>query len=63
MYNKELNLPPFETVANFFENGFNHVKEKSKLSFLLARLYGRIGDIETGKKYQKRGEDYLEEGE
>lgn len=63
MYNKELNTPPFDKIASFFENGFLHIREKSKLSFLLARLYGRIGDIETGKKYQKRGEEYLAKGE
>ncbi len=63
MYNKELNLPPFDQITVFFENGFHLVKEKSKLSFLLARLYGKIGDIETGKSYQKKGEEYLEKGE
>ena len=63
MYSKELNLPPFDKIAAFFENGFYHVKEKSKLSFILARLYGKIGDLEKGKSYQKKGEEYLEKGE
>jgi hypothetical protein len=63
MYDEELNIPPLEQVADFFENGFRYVKERSKLSFLLAKLYGKTGDIETGKKYQKRGEEYLENGE
>lgn len=63
MYNKELNTPPFDKIAAFFENGFLNVREKSKLSFLLARLYGKIGDVETGRKYQKKGEEYLEKGE
>ena len=63
MYNKEYDLPPFDNVVDFIENGFHNVKEKSKLSFLLAKLYGRIGDIETGRGYQKRGEEYLRKGE
>jgi hypothetical protein len=63
MYNKELNTPPFVRVIGFFENGFKHVKEKSKLSFLLARLYGKTGDLEKGRSYQKKGEEYLEKGE
>ncbi len=63
MYNKEYDLPPFDKVVDFIENGFQNVKEKSRLSFLIAKLYGRIGDIETGRVYQKRGEEYLEKGE
>lgn len=63
MYNKEFNLPPFDKIVTFFEYGFGHVKEKSKLSFILARLYGKVGDIEKGKSYQKRGEEYLQKGE
>ena len=63
MYNKELNLPPFDNIEAFFENGFYCVKEKSKLSFILARLYGKIGEIEKGKRCQKRGEEYLQKGE
>ena len=63
MYNKELNLPPFDKIETFFENGFYCVKEKSKLSFILARLYGKIGEIEKGKRCHKRGEEYLQKGE
>ncbi|MEJ2617051.1 MAG: hypothetical protein P8Z35_19015 [Ignavibacteriaceae bacterium] len=63
MYNKELDLPPFDKLAAFFEKGFNNVKEKSKLSFLLARLYGKVGEIEKGRSYQKMGEEYLQKGE
>ncbi len=63
MYSKELDLPPFDNIIRFFENGLHDVREKSKLSFLLARLYGRIGDIEKGKSYQKRGEEYQRNGE
>ena len=63
IYNKEFDVPPFGQIADFLENGIQKVREKSKISFLLARLYGRIGDVETGKKYQKKGEEYLERGE
>lgn len=63
IYNKELDLPSFNKIVAFFEDGFLHVKEKSKLSFILARLYGKIGNIEKGKSYQKKGEEYLERGE
>ena len=63
MYNKEYDTPPFDEIASFFENGFHHIKEKSRLSFLLARLYGKAGYIEKGRIYQKKGEEYLERGE
>jgi hypothetical protein len=63
MYNKELNIPSLDKIVSFFEDGLNHVKEKSKLCFILARIYGKIGDIKKGKSYQKKGEEYLEKGE
>jgi len=63
MYNKELNIPHFDKIVAFFEEGLNQVKEKSKLCFILARIYGKVGDIEKGKNCQKRGEEYLEKGE
>ena len=63
IYNKELNLPPFKKIASFLENGIGVVDEKSKLNFILARLYGKIGDVEKGKGYQKRGEEYKKNGQ
>ena len=63
MYNKELDVPPLESIANFIEEGLKYVEEKSKLSFILARLYAKTGDMEKGKIYQSRGEDYQKNGE
>ncbi len=63
MYNKELNLPPFEKIVSFLEKGINLVDEKSKLNFILAKLYGKIGDIERGKNYQKKGEEHQKHGQ
>jgi hypothetical protein len=63
IYSKEFDLPPFVDVVNFIEEGFKNIQEKSRLSFLLARLYGKIGDIEKGKNCQKRGEEYQRNGE
>jgi hypothetical protein len=63
MYNKELNLPPFEKVVGFLEKGIGFVDKKSKLNFILAKLYGKIGDIERGKNYQKKGEEHKKNGQ
>lgn len=63
MYSKELNIPPFDKIESFFESGFHNVKEKSKLCFVLARLYGKIGNVKKGRIYQNKGEEYLENGE
>ena len=63
IYNKELNLPPFEKIANFLEQGVEFVNEKSKLNFMIARLYGKVGQIEKGKNYQKIGEEYQRKGQ
>lgn len=63
MYSKELDTPPLDKIEAFFINGFRHVKEKSKLSFVLAKLYGKIGNLEKGRIYKEKGEEFLEKGE
>jgi hypothetical protein len=63
IYNKELDLPPFDRIANFIEEGLLNVEEKSKLNFILARMYAKIGNVEKGKIYQKRGEEYKMNGQ
>lgn len=62
IYNKELNIPPFKNIISFLESGIDLVEDKSRLYFILAKLYGKIGDIEKGRKYQKRGEEYQKGG-
>ena len=51
IYNKELNLPSFEKIETFLEQGVEFVNEKSRLNFLIARLYGKVGDIKKGRNY------------
>ena len=63
LYNKELNLPDFDRIVNFMEEGFQYVEEKSRLSFIIAKLYGKVGDIEKGKSYKIKGEEYKMNGQ
>jgi hypothetical protein len=58
MYNYELDIPKFEKIADFIIEGLRFVKEKSVLCFALSKLYAKKGEIEKGKYYQKRGEEY-----
>ena len=62
MYNNELNIPKFETVAKIIEDGIGQVKIKSLLCFALAGLFTKRGDKEKSQEFKKLGESYLREG-
>jgi tetratricopeptide (TPR) repeat protein len=62
MYNKDLNLPKFEKVTEFLQQGMESVERKSKICFTLVNLYKKRGNREKEKKFQKLGEKYQREG-
>lgn len=62
MYNKDLNLPGFEKVIEFLNEGMDFVERKSKICFNLVSLYKKKGNREKEKKFQKLGEKYQREG-
>lgn len=62
MYNKDLDLPKFEKVADFLQSGIELVERKSKLCFNLVNLYKKFGNREKERKYQRMGEKYQKEG-
>jgi tetratricopeptide (TPR) repeat protein len=62
MYNKDLNLPGFETLTGFLIKGMDSVERKSKICFNLVNLYKKRGNREKERAYQKLGEKYQREG-
>ena len=62
MYNNELNIPRFETVAKIIEDGISKVRMKSKLCFVLADLLVKRGEKEKSLNFKKLGEIYLKGG-
>jgi hypothetical protein len=62
IYNQELDMPKFENVFAFISKGLDNVKEKSTLYFILAKLFARKGDIETGKFYHRKGKEAQSNG-
>ncbi len=62
MYNRELNIPKFETIVQTVEDAIKIVSLKSSLCFSLAELYKNVGDKEKSLSFQKLGEIYQREG-
>jgi tetratricopeptide (TPR) repeat protein len=62
MYNKDLNLPPFDKLTDFLIAGMDKVERKSKICFTLVNLYKKKGNREKEKIFQRLGEKYQKEG-
>lgn len=58
MYNAEFNLPAFDSLVEFIDEGIKQVKNKDKLYFALSALYRKQKNYEKEKYYQKKGEDF-----
>lgn len=61
-YNRDLNLPTFDSVIKTLKNGIDSVDKKSKVCFSLSKLYKENGNPDDAKYYQKLGEKYQREG-
>jgi hypothetical protein len=61
MYNYDLDIPKFEKVVDFINEGLRLVDEKSLLCFALSKLYAKKGELEKGKYYQRKGEEYQQQ--
>lgn len=62
MYNNELDVPKFETVAKIIEDGISRVKIKSPLCFVLSAMLNKRGEKEKSLNFKKLGEIYLKDG-
>lgn len=58
IYNKELNIPPFEDVVNSIEAGLSKTSSKSEVCFVLSYLYREKGLISNARKYKSLGDKY-----
>ena len=58
IYNKELNIPPFEDVVKAIESGLQKVDYKSSVCFALSEIYKSAGNIAEARKYRSLGEKY-----
>lgn len=61
-YNPDLNIPSFNSVINTLRGGIETVEKKSKLCFMISKLYKNKGDFIEARKYQRIGEKYQQEG-
>lgn len=62
IYNRELNIPPFEELIGTLLKGVEKVNDKSGLCFLISDLYRRRGNIEESRKYRSLGEKHQRNG-
>ena len=60
IYNKELNIPPFEDLVYSIETALTKIKSKSSVCFVLSDLYKDKGFINEARKYRSLGEKYRE---
>lgn len=58
IYNKELNIPPFEDVVKVIESRLSKVEHKSGVCFALSDLYKSAGNVREARKYRSLGEKY-----
>jgi len=58
IYNKELNIPPFEDLINSIETALAKIKNKGNVCFVLSELYKERGFISEARKYRSLGEKY-----
>ncbi len=61
-YNPELNIPAFNSVIKSLLLGIETVNKKSKLCFIVSKLYKNKGFIDEARSYQKMGENYQRQG-
>lgn len=62
IYNKELNIPPFEDLVSALSEGVEKTDEKSRLCFIISDLYRNRGNIEESRKYRSLGEKHQRKG-
>ncbi len=58
IYNKELNIPPFDDIVRVIENWLPKVDYKSGVCFALSDLYKSAGNATEARKYRSLGEKY-----
>lgn len=58
IYNKELNIPPFEDVIQIIESRISKVEIKSSVYFALSDIYKSAGNAKEARKYRSLGEKY-----
>ena len=58
IYNKELNVPPFEDLVNSIETALIKIKNKSSACLALSDLYKDRGFVNEARKYMALAEKY-----
>jgi hypothetical protein len=61
-YNPDLNIPSFSSVIKTLLDGMETVEKKSKLCFMISKLYKNNSRVDEAKKYQRMGERYQQDG-
>ena len=58
LYNKELNVPPFNDLIKILDEGIEKTREKSRLCFIVSDLFKNTGKIDKYREYRRKGENF-----